>query len=132
MSLQRKREVYSDITVNFDSHPMSDDLAKLVNEDAVTRSIKNILFTKKFERFTDPEFGVGVEGFLFENFSNITEEGLMNEIELAIRNYEPRADLIEVKVKYYHDENQLEITIKYGMIAVAQPVVFKVLLTRIR
>ena len=57
MPLERVSQGFKDISMSFESNPLTDDLIALKNENAIARSIKNIVFTLPGEKFFDPLFG---------------------------------------------------------------------------
>jgi phage baseplate assembly protein W len=126
------REIYSDFRANFDPHPVKGDLLRLTNEEAVKRSIRNILLTEPYERFTNFEFGAGLANYLFENISTVTEGQIKSAIETSIKNYEKRANLISVVVSARPDDDAYAATIIFSVINQIEPVTLKVLLERIR
>ena len=71
MPLERISQGFKDISMSFESNPLTDDLIALKNEDAIARSIKNIVFTLPGEKFFDPEFGSEITGAVFENIDDI-------------------------------------------------------------
>jgi phage baseplate assembly protein W len=129
---QQPREIYSDFRANFDVHPVKGDLLRITNEEAVKRSIRNILLTEPYERFTNFEFGAGLANYLFENISSVTEGQIKNAIENSIRNYEKRANLISVVVAARPDDDAYAATIIFSVINQIEPVTLKVLLERVR
>jgi phage baseplate assembly protein W len=124
--------IYGDFRTDFLPHPVSTDLAKLNNEDAVIRSIKNICLTAPYERFWNPRFGAGLSKYLFEPISYITEDLIKNAIISAIANYEPRALTYEVYVSAQPDQNAYNATIVFTVINNPSAVSFSFLLNRIR
>jgi phage baseplate assembly protein W len=124
--------VYSDIFTNMNIHPSKLDLVLHYNEDSVSRSIKNILLTSRGERLFDPGFGSDIKSILFENFSPQTETMLREYIKIAIQNYEPRANLLDVAVSALIDQNSYAVTIVFSVINRSEPVTLQFLLNRIR
>ena len=61
--------VFTDFYNNFNVHPQNKRLALHTNEQAVRRSLRNILSTNTRERFFNPEFGGNLRRFLFEDVS---------------------------------------------------------------
>lgn len=125
-------EVYADVTTSLSIHPTKLDLLVNINEDAVKRSIKNILMTDRGERLFNPTFGSDIKGLLFENFSPQTENQLKEYIEMTITNYEPRASLIDVIVQALPDANAYVVTIIFSVINKSEPVTLEFLLDRVR
>jgi phage baseplate assembly protein W len=126
------RIVYSDFDIGFRLNPIGNDLAKIINENAVKRSIKNIIFTNFYERPFRPSVGSNVNKLLFENISPITVEILQTAIADAIRNHEPRANLIEVLATPYEDQNGIYVSIVFSIINKEDPISLELSLDRIR
>lgn len=126
------RVVYSDFDIGFAINPISDDLSKVINENAVRRSIKNIIFTNFYERPFRPFLGSNVNKLLFENFTPVTVELLQTAISDAIKNFEPRANLIDVIVTPYEDRNALSVTIVFSIINKEDPISLELSIDRIR
>ena len=124
--------VYSDFYSNFDLELVKKDLLSYKNEDSVKRSIRNILLTDKGERFFNPTFGSDIRKMLFENFSPSTEQVVADLIKTAIRNHEPRANVIDVNVSGNPDQNSMYINIVFSVINKAEPVTLELILNRIR
>lgn len=108
-----KSVVYKDFDIIFDRHPVTRKLNILTNNDAVKRSLKNIILTNKFERAYSPNFGSDIKSRLFEQFDTNIADDIANDIEFAVSNYEPRVQLIDVLVREVVEENGIEITIKF-------------------
>ena len=87
-----------------------------VNEDAIKFSILNIIMTNKGEHLTDPNFGVGIERYLFDNIGDDFFINLEKEIEFQLETYEPRIQLISVEfVPNEIDANKLTLYVYYKM-----------------
>ena len=121
MPLERVSQGFRDISMTFQRHPLNDDLIALKNEQAIARSVRNIVFTTPGEKFFDPDFGSSVGEILFENVDDITAVSIRDEIRSSLSNYEPRVELIDVEVDPNFDENQFDVLIKYRIIGVDIP-----------
>jgi len=108
------------------------DIALSYDSQAIIRSIRNILLTKKYEKMWNPDFGSNVDGLLFENISAITATALEKEISVAIRNYEPRVNLKSVVVTPYVDRNAYDVTMTFYIANATQPTTITVFLERNR
>jgi phage baseplate assembly protein W len=124
--------LYSDLTTNFIIHPVKGDLILLTNENAVKRSIINLMFTEPYERFFSPNIGAGLKAYLFENITQDTEFLIKEKIKEVITNYEPRANLINVSVKALPDQNMYSASIIFSVLNNINPVTLDVLLRRVR
>ncbi len=118
MPLERISQGFKDISMSFQSNPLSSDLIALKNETAIARSIRNIVFTIPGEKIFDENFGSKVSKVLFENVDDISASIIQDEIENSILNYEPRVELIEVKTDPDFDNNEYNVTIIYRVVGV--------------
>lgn len=125
-------ELFSDFLNDFDLHPIKKDLVRRTNEDAVKQSIRNIILTNTGERLYNPDFGSQISSLLFENFSETTQSSLKNVIETAIKNFEPRAKIEDVRVEGDIDSNSLIVAIVFSVINKEEPVTLQLILNRIR
>lgn len=123
---------YSDINSQFQIHPNTRDLSVIDNEDAVKSAIRNILLTRKGERFFNPSFGSGIYSILFENTSPALDNDLRSFISTSLENYEPRARLLKLNVTSYPDDNGYNISLVFSVINRTEPVTMSLLLDRIR
>lgn len=124
--------LYSDFLTNLNPHPDSKQLITNKNEDAVVRSIKNLILTQRFERPFQPTIGSKINSFLFENISPQVTQALKKEIEQTIKEHEPRARLLDVVVAPVEERNMYVVTIVFYTVNVEQPITFKVVLERVR
>ena len=123
---------YSDIPIAFSRHPVSTDLSRTVEFEAVRRSVRNLILTNKYERLLDPKIGANVNALLFEPMSPETTITLHNTIEETIRNYEPRALLSNILVTPDYDRQTYYITIKFSLKYTNQTTTLELFLDRIR
>lgn len=131
MSL-RSEIVFSDIPVNLDVHPVSRDLLKITNNNSVIRSVRNLVLTKFYERPFQPRLASNVTGLLFENFDPITEENIRDQIEEVIVNYEPRAELLDIRVDARPEQNRFSVSIIFRVVNQTEPVEANIFLERVR
>lgn len=125
-------ELFSDFLNDLVIHPVKKDVVKVVNEDAVKRSIRNILLTNTNERLYNPTFGSQLISLLFEPFSETTKASVQKIVRSAIENHEPRAKVEAVRVEGDLDTNTLLVTINFSIINKEEPVTLELLLNRIR
>ena len=121
MPLQSISQGFKDISMTFARNPLTSDLIALKNTNAITRSVRNIIFTYPGEKPFDPEFGSGISESLFENLDEVTALAIKEEIEYSIVNYEPRVDLVSVVVDPDYDGNQYFVTIVYIIVGLNVP-----------
>lgn len=116
MPVERVSKGFKDISMSFQTNPLNNDIIALKNENAIARSIRNIVFTLQGEKFFNDPFGSGVKRLLFDNLDDITVTSIKDEIENSINNYEPRVELINTTVSPNYDDNEINVTIIYRVI----------------
>ena len=89
MAQNRLSRGFKDISLSFGPHPVTKDLPVLLNERAITRSVRNLVETIPSERFFDSLIGSDIRGSLFENFSPAINVIISDQIKESISNYEP-------------------------------------------
>ena len=92
MPVERVSKTFKDISMSFRANPVSSDLIGLKDENAISRSIRNLVLTAPGERFFNQNLGSRVSQSLFENLDEITASIIKDEI------IAPPAEA-EVKVK---------------------------------
>ena len=121
MPLERVSPGFKDISMTFQSNPLNLDLIGLKNENAIARSIRNIVFTLPGEKFFNEDFGSQISASLFENIDEITADLIVDEITQSIENYEPRVILRNVEAFPDFDNNQFDVLIVYDIIGADVP-----------
>lgn len=116
MAIQRISRSFKDISLSFEPHPVTKDLPILKNENAIRRSVRNIVETIPTERFFNSLLGSGIEKSLFEFVDFGTASVIQNQIEIAINNFEPRVDNLRVEVDPVPDQNTFNITVIFDII----------------
>ena len=107
--------------MSFKSNPLSNDLIGLKNESAIARSVKNLVFTLKGEKFFDPEFGSKLYESLFDNIDDVTALTIKNDIEYMIKMHESRVQLLNTEVFANYDNNQFDVVLVYQIIGADTP-----------
>ena len=113
--------VFKDINLSFKRHPVTNDVVTIRNEDAIKRSVKNIIFTILGEKPFLPTFGSVINESLFDLNTNLSEIRITDEIKSSLLNYEPRIDNIEVTVQVSPDRNEMNCTVQYDIVGLPAP-----------
>ena len=121
MPLERVKQGFKDLSMSFRSNPLNDDLIGLKNESAIARSVKNLVFMRKGEKFFDPDFGSELSASLFENIDEVTAITIQDDIEYMIKMHEPRVKLINVESIPNYDNNQFDVVIVYQILGADTP-----------
>ena len=121
MAIQRKSRAFKDISLSFTPHPVTKDLPVLVNERAITRSVRNLVETIPTERFFNSTLGTGVRDLLFENYERSTVMVIEDEVRNTIRNFEPRVGDIGVEVEAVPDSNSISVKVLFDIKGLEAP-----------
>ena len=112
---------YKDFAYSFFANPMSGDIGKKTGVSAVKSAIVSVLKTNHNERMFQPEFGSNIRALLFEQMNPITEQRMKTEVENAIRNHEPRAQILNITVTGQEEQNRYLVSILFNVSSEAEP-----------
>jgi phage baseplate assembly protein W len=83
-------------------------------EEDVQQAIHIILGTDRGERLMRPDFGAGLQDFVFSPVTFTTTEQVRVRVQEALVDWEPRIEIVEVKVEASAPlRSRLDITIRY-------------------
>ena len=116
MAYNRVSRAFKDISLSFSPHPVTKDLPILKNEDAIKRSVRNVVETIPTEKFFNPDFGSDVYKSLFDFVDFGTANIIQDQIQTSINNFEPRVNNVRVEVDPRPDENEFEVTVIYDIV----------------
>jgi len=116
MTIQRISRAFKDISLSFEPHPVTKDLPILKNENAIRRSVRNIVETIPTERFFNSLLGSDVRRSLFEFVDFGTASVIQDQIEIAINNFEDRVENLIVQVDPITDKNTFNVTVIFDII----------------
>ena len=112
---------FKDINLSFKRHPVTNDVVTIRDEDAIKRSVRNIIFTILGEKPFEPDFGSVMNESLFDLSTSLSEIRISDEITSSLNNYEPRIDNIEVLVQVLPDTNEMNCTVQYDIVGIPAP-----------
>jgi phage baseplate assembly protein W len=124
--------IYSDIDFTFTKKPVTADVALSYDQQAVIRSIRNLLQTNHYERPFNPDLGSNIDGILFEPISPLSANALKKEIQVTINNYEPRATLKDLQVTVQPDMSAYNVSLSFYIENATLPTTVTLLLERNR
>ena len=116
MAKIRISRAFKDISLSFTPHPVTKDLPILKNENAIKRSVRNLIETIPTERFFNPVIGSEVRDSLFDFVDFGTASAIENQIILCLENFEPRIDNVVVEVDPRPDLNEFEVTVFFTIV----------------
>ncbi len=87
------------------------------------QNLKCLVLTAQGERMMDPDFGVGIKKYLFENYSADTVQTIRYNINTQVSTYMPFINIINVKILNGEDlsppdYNKMFVSIKYSISSV--------------
>ena len=118
---QRVSRSFKDISFSFDPHPVTKDLPVLKNENAIRRSVRNLVQTIPGERFFNSLLGSSVYESLFDLYDFGVSTLIEEEILTTLDNFEPRVSDVGVKVDADPDSNEFEVTVFFEIVGLDVP-----------
>ena len=129
---KRSNRIYKDLDLNFTRNPVTNDVTKIEDVDAVKRSVGNLVQTNFYERPFHPELGCGIRELLFENYTPIIGIFLKRKIAEVINRYEPRVALQNIDLNDEPDNNRLKVSLYFYVQNIPEQVVVETFLQRLR
>lgn len=108
---------YSDLDFNFYRNPVTDDVAKKLDDNAIKQSIKNLILMRRFESPFHPEIYSQITDSLFDTVTPVSIAMMKRAITYTIENFEPRVSLLSVNIQDNTLTNSITIDIVYQIIA---------------
>ena len=121
MAIQRISRTFKDISLSFAPHPVTKDLPILKNENAIVRSVRNLVETIPTERFFNSSLGSDVQDSLFGFVDYGTASLIEDQIVTVVTNFEPRVENIEVDVEPQVDNNSFGVIVRFDVVGQAFP-----------
>jgi phage baseplate assembly protein W len=121
MAIQRISRTFKDISLSFAPHPVTKDLPILKNENAIVRSVRNLVETIPTERFFNSSLGSDVQDSLFGFVDYGTASQIEDQIITTVTNFEPRVENINVEVEPQMDNNSFGVIVQFDIVGQAFP-----------
>ena len=112
---------FKDINLSFKRHPVTNDVVAIRNEDAIKRSVRNIIFTILGEKPFSPNFGSVISEAMFDLNTSLSEIKISDEISSSLLTYEPRIDNTNVTVTISPDTHEINCTVQYDIVGIPSP-----------
>lgn len=132
--LDVKQEYFSDFLSSFDKSPLSNDLARLKDDNSVKQSVRNLVLTNLGERLFQSSVGGNVTRMMFQPFTGFTADDIKTDIINTLKQNEPRisGNDLNVQVISNADQNQFTVNIFFYIINQTEPVSVSLILQRVR
>jgi phage baseplate assembly protein W len=123
---------YTDLDLDFLRHPTTSDVVVKSGDDAIKRSIRNLIFTNYYDRPFRSYIGSNIRNTLFNNADQFTANQLQTAVTDVINNFEPRVSVLNVEVDLDVDRNGFNVNLMYVIKNREQPVLTTIFLERVR
>jgi phage baseplate assembly protein W len=130
--MARNTRIFSDLDLNFTKHPVTGDITRRYDDNAIKQSVKNLLLTRNFERPFHSEIGSPIRQLLFDNPGPMFNVMLKRAVIDVINNFEPRVNIIDVRVDDYSDRNEVYVTLEFTIVNTERPITLDLALERTR
>ena len=129
---KRSVKIYKDLNLDFQQNTATKDIQKMLDVESVKRSVRNLINLNYYEKPFHPEIGSNLRGLLFENITPQISHYIGKQIEMLIKNYEPRCRLVDVSNRPNLDKNGYSVSISFYVVNTPNPVVVETFLERLR
>lgn len=130
--MARNTRIFSDLDFNFTAHPVTKDVSRRYDENAVKTALKNLILTRNYERPFHSEIGSPIRSLMFEPATPMLGIMLRQAIFDVVNNFEPRVQLTEVNVNVSDENNAIYITIEFKIVNTERPLTLDLTLERTR
>ena len=129
---KRSVKIYKDLNLDFQQNTATKDIQKMLDVESVKRSVRNLINLNYYEKPFHSEIGSNLRGLLFENITPQISHYIGKQIEMLIKNYEPRCRLVDVSNRPNLDKNGYSVSISFYVVNTPNPVVVETFLERLR
>jgi len=123
---------YSDLDLRFLANPVTGDVSFSYDDQAVIRSVRNLVSTNPYERLWQPQIDCGVQSLLFEPLTSLTATLIQDEITRIISNFESRATIAQVNVSPQPNSNSFAVNMVFYINNSLTPTAINIILQRAR
>ena len=128
----RSARIYKDLNLDFQQNTATKDIQKITDVESVKRSVRNLINLNYYEKPFHPEIGSNLRGLLFENITAQISHYMSKQIELLIKNYEPRCRMVEVVNRPDMDRNGYSVSVSFYVVNTPDPIQVETFLERLR
>jgi len=129
---KRSVKIYKDLNLDFQQNTATKDIQKITDVESVKRSVRNLINLNYYEKPFHPEIGSNLRGLLFENITAQISHYMSKQIELLIKNYEPRCRMVEVVNRPDIDRNGYSVSVSFYVVNTPDPIQVETFLERLR
>ena len=129
---KRSSRIYKDLNLDFQQNTATKDIQKITDVESVKRSVRNLINLNYYEKPFHPEIGSNLRGLLFENMTAQISHYMSKQIELLIKNYEPRCKMVEVVNRPNIERNGYSVSVSFYVVNTPNPIQVETFLERLR
>lgn len=130
--MAKNTRIFSDLDFNFTLNPVTHDVTRRYDEDAIKSSLKNLILTGNFERPFHSEIGSPIKKLLFEPATPMLGAMLKRAILDTINSFEPRVNVRDIMVVTNPDNYSIDVSIEFTILNTTAPVTLDITLQRTR
>lgn len=123
---------FSDLDLNFTKNPVTHDVTRRYDEDAVKNALKNLILTGNYERPFHSEIGSPIRKLLFEPATPLLGAMLKRTITDVINTFEPRVNINDIICVVSDDEHTIDVSIEFTILNTTAPITLDLTLQRTR
>ncbi len=123
---------YSDVAIGFNMSPVTGNISRVTEDQAVKQALRTLILTNKGERLHQKSLGSSLMGMLFDPIDPVTANMISDSIEECIRNFEPRVSTIRVQVIPDVEKQQYRVNIFFRVINIPEIQQLDLTLKRVR
>lgn len=127
-----RKNLFKDLDLDFAPHPMTGDVPQKRDEEAVKRSIRNLVLMNKYDKPFNPQIDSRITRLLFEPATPISAAMIRSNILDVLNRYEPRAKINDVMVVFNDEKNMFEVSISFMLLSTKQVSNIFVVIERVR
>ena len=128
----RSARIYKDLDLDFQKNTATKDIQKLTDIEAVKRSVRNLIKLNHYEKPFRPEIGSNLRAMLFENITPQMTHAISKQIDLLLKNFEPRCRLVQINVQPFIERNGYRASISFFVVNTPERVEVETFLERLR
>ena len=128
----RSSKFFKDLNLDFQQNTATKDIQKITDAESVKRSVRNLVSLNYYEKPFHPEIGSNIRGLLFEMISPQISHYIGKQLELLIKNYEPRCKMVEVVNKPNIERNGYSVSVSFYVVNTPTPIQVETFLERLR
>lgn len=127
-----KTRTFTDLDLTFSANPNTHDIYRLYDENAIKRSVRNLLLTNNYERKFHSEIGCQIRALLFEPASPLLNTLLKRVIINTLSEFEPRVKVTDIRINSEVDNNAVYVTLEFGIVNTNKQITMDIVLERSR